>query len=44
VREETPLHTRVMLRAGGISIAGSTSAKYVTRYDATYIVVLDIGS
>jgi len=38
-----PLHTRVMLRAEGISIAGSTSVKYVTRCDATYIVVLDIG-
>ena len=44
VREEIPLHTRVMLRADGISIAGSTWVKYVTRCDATYIVVLDIGN
>jgi hypothetical protein len=42
VREQIPLHTRVMLRADGISIAGSTSVKYVTRCDATFILVLDI--
>jgi len=43
VREEIPLRTRVMLRATGISIAGSTSVKYVTRCDDTFILVLDIG-
>jgi hypothetical protein len=42
VPEEIPLYTRVMLRADGISIAGSTSVKYVTRCDATFILVLDI--
>jgi hypothetical protein len=41
VSEEIPLHTRVMLRPDAISIAGSTSVKYVTRCDATFILVLD---
>ena len=42
VSEEIPLHTRVMLRADAISIAGSTSVKYITRCDPTFILVLDI--
>ena len=41
VSEEIPLHTRVMLRADAISIAGSTSVKYVTRCDTKFILVLD---
>ena len=40
--EESPLHTRVMLRADANSIAGSTSVKYVTRCDTQVILVLDI--
>jgi hypothetical protein len=42
VREQIPLHTRVMLRADGISIAGSTSVKYVTHCDSKFILVLDL--
>jgi len=42
VREQIPLNTRVMLRAEGIKVAGSTSVKYVTRCDATFILVLDV--
>jgi hypothetical protein len=42
VSEEIPLHTRVMLRANAISIAGSTSVKYITRCDAAFILVLDV--
>ena len=42
VREHIPLHTHVMLRADGISIAGSTSVKYVTRCDSKFILVLDL--
>jgi hypothetical protein len=42
VREQIPLHTHVMLRADGISIAGSTSVKYVTRYDSKFFLVLDL--
>jgi hypothetical protein len=42
VREQIPLHTHVMLRADGISIAGSTSVNYVTRCDTTFILVLDL--
>jgi len=30
VPEQIPLHTRVLLRANRISVAGSTSVKYVT--------------
>jgi hypothetical protein len=30
-----------MLRADAISIAGSTSVKYITRCDASFILVLD---
>jgi hypothetical protein len=41
VPEQIPLHTRVMLRANAISIAGSTSVKYVTRCDRAFILVLD---
>ena len=41
VSEKIPLHTRVMLRADAISIAGSTSVKYITRCDASFILVLD---
>jgi hypothetical protein len=42
VREQIPLHTRVMLRADGMSAAGSTSVKYVTRCDTSFILVLDL--
>ena len=42
VREPIPWHTRVMLRADGISLAGSTSVKYLTRYDTKFILVLDL--
>ena len=42
VRERIALHTRVMLRANGLSIAGSTSVKYVTRCGTTFILVLDL--
>ena len=42
VREQIPLHTRVMIRADGIGVAGSTSVKYVTRYDTKFILVLDL--
>ena len=42
VPEQIPLDTRVMLRANAISIAGSTSVKYVTRCDRTFILVLDV--
>ena len=42
VPEQIPLHTRVLLRANGISVAGSTSVKYVTRCDTKFILVLDL--
>ncbi len=42
VREQIPLHTRVMFRAGGTSVAGSASVKYVTGYEASFILVLDL--
>lgn len=42
VREPIPLDTRVMVRAHGISVAGSTSVKYVTRCEASFILVLDL--
>jgi hypothetical protein len=42
VREQIPLHTRVMLRADGMSVAGSTSVKYVTRCETSFILVLDL--
>jgi len=42
VREQIPLHTRVMLRADGMSVAGSTSVKYVTRCQSSFILVLDL--
>ena len=42
VREQIPLDTRVMLRADGISVAGSGSVKYVTRCDTKFILVLDL--
>ena len=42
VREQIPLHTRVMLRADGMNVAGSASVKYVTRYDTKFILVLDL--
>jgi hypothetical protein len=41
VREQIPLHTRVMLRADGSNIAGSAFVKYVTPYEAKFIVVLE---
>jgi hypothetical protein len=41
---QIPLHTPVMLRAEGISIAGSASVKYVTACcDSKFILVLEIG-
>jgi hypothetical protein len=42
VPEQIPLHTRVLLRADGFSVACSTSVKYVTRYDTKFILVLDL--
>ena len=42
VREQIPLDTRVMLRADGIRIAGSTSVKYVTRCETSFILVLGL--
>jgi hypothetical protein len=40
---QIPLHTHVMLRAEGISIAGSASVRCVTPCDDTkFILVLDI--
>jgi hypothetical protein len=42
VSEEIPLHTRVMLRSDAIGKAGSTSVKYITRCDPTFILVLDV--
>jgi len=41
VSEQIPLHTRVMLRSYAISIASSTSVKYITRCDSTFILVLE---
>lgn len=41
VNEQIPLHTRVMLRADGSNIAGSAFVKYVTPYEAKFIVVLE---
>lgn len=41
VPEQIPLHSRVMLRADGISIAGSASVKYLTRCGAKFILVLE---
>jgi hypothetical protein len=41
VKEQVPLHTRVMLRADGSNIAGSAFVKYVTPYEAKYILVLE---
>jgi len=41
VREQIPLHTRVMLRADGMNVAGATSVKYVTCCESKFILVLD---
>ena len=41
VRERIPLHTRVMLRADGMNVAGGTSVKYVTCCERTFILVLE---
>ena len=41
VSEEIPLNTHVVLRADAISIASSTSVKYITRCDSTFILVLE---
>jgi len=41
VNEQIPLRTRVMLRADGSDIAGSAFVKYVTPYEAKFIVVLE---
>ena len=42
VRKLIPLHTRVLLRADGISLAGSASVSYATRCDDAFILVLDV--
>ena len=42
VSEQIPLHTRVLLRADGFSVACSTSVEYVTRCDTKFILVLDL--
>lgn len=41
VNEQIPLRTRVMLRADGSNIAGSAFVKYVTPYEAKFIMVLE---
>jgi hypothetical protein len=41
VKEQIPLRTRVMLRADGSNIAGSAFVKYVTPYEAKFIMVLE---
>ncbi len=41
VKEQIPLRTRVMLRADESDIAGSAVVKYVTPYEAKFIVVLE---
>ena len=41
VNEQIPLRTRVMLRADGSNIAGSAVVKYVTPYEAKFILVLE---
>jgi hypothetical protein len=41
--ERIPLHTRVLLRAPGMGMAGAASVKYVTNCVNTFILVLDIG-
>lgn len=41
VNEQIPLRARVMLRADGSNIAGSAFVKYVTPYEAKFIVVLE---
>jgi hypothetical protein len=41
VNQQIPLRTRVMLRADGTNIAGAAFVKYVTPYEAKYIVVLE---
>ena len=41
VAEQIPLHTRVMLRTHGLSTAGATWVKYITRCKNTFILVLD---
>ena len=41
VSQQIPLRARVMLRADGSNIAGSAVVKYVTPYEAKFIVVLE---
>ena len=41
VNEQIPLRTRVMLRADESNIAGSAFVKYVTPYEAKFILVLE---
>ena|SRR5665213_633120 len=41
VNQQIPLRARVMLRADGSNIAGSAFVKYVTPYEAKFIVVLE---
>ena len=43
VRKQIPLHTSVMLRVDGMSLAGAASVRYVTRCGDTFILVLDVG-
>ena len=43
VPEHIPLKTRVMLRAGGSCIAGGAFVKYVTHFNAGFILVLEAG-
>jgi hypothetical protein len=44
VSVKIPLHTPVMLRAEGISLAGSASVKYITACgERKFILVLEIG-
>jgi hypothetical protein len=42
VREEIPLHTRVMLRAGAIRVGSASWVTFVTHYGPTIILVLEM--
>ena len=44
VHEQIPLHTPVMIRANGMSIAGAASVKYITASaDTKFILLLEAG-
>jgi hypothetical protein len=44
VPEQIPLHTPVMIRANGLSMAGAASVKYVTYSgDTRFILLLEVG-